>query len=298
MQKPVYILTCFVLLSLASQVMADRYMAPFDKGEWIVNESKLACELVHPIPGYGQAVFRQAGGQRLAFHLETSLGRLSATKAQIYDAPAFWKQPKSSELKRLAEITVSPSKYPVQLTKMTAYQMLYALAEGREPQIQFLATNDTIPNKKGMARSKEKDIVILTATKFQTAYKQYLSCVDDLVAYTFNDLKKSTFFFNSGSKALTAEIKTKLDAMAEYIRQDKDIYRIHLTGHSDSKGGYMANRQLANERMWLVKDYLVYKGVTPELFTLKGYGDRMPLGPNKTKEGRAKNRRVEVKIYR
>lgn len=292
------ILTCFLSLSIVSVAFADVYKAPVDKSQWQVHASKLSCSLTHNIPGYGQAIFTQSGGKRLHFQLETTLGRLSATKARIYKAPAYWKTQQKKNREKLAEIKVDPSKTPIHLTKMTAYQLLYALAEGDEPQIVFMAANDTIPAKKGPTHSKEKDTVILSASAFQAPYQEYMTCVDNLVKYTFEEIRKSTFFFDSGSKALNQKTKAKLNAIAAYVMSDKNVYRIHITGHSDGKGGYMANRKLANERMWNVKDYLVFKGVKPDLFTLKGYGDRIPLGPNKTKEGRAKNRRVEIKVYR
>lgn len=277
---------------------ADTYVTPIDQVKWKAQGSQLSCELRHPISGYGNAVFRNNGGERLTFDLETTLGRHSATKANIIDAPAHWKQSQQKDRKLLADIKVSPGKTPIHLNKMTAYQLLSALSEGREPRIEFEIANDVVKTKQGYVPAKTKETVILSASAFQKPYQKYLACVDQLVSYTYDSLKQSTFYFDSGSKGLPAEAKVKLDAMAEYIKQDKDVYRIYITGHSDSKGGYMANRKLAEERMNLVKDYLAHKGVKEDLFLTKGYGDRMPIAPNKTAEGRAKNRRVEVKIYR
>ncbi|MCS5708841.1 OmpA family protein [Candidatus Berkiella cookevillensis] len=290
------ILTCFAWISLASVAWADTYKSPIDKDAWSTESSKRLCTLSHAIPGYGVATFSQKAGTTLEFFLEASLGRRSATPVIIVDAPADWKTTASSNRKQLAEIKAATGKRPIHLTKMTPYQMISALAEGREPRIEFQRSNDSIPKNK--VTSKDKDIIILATSGFQNAYKKYLTCVDELVAYPFDTIKKSTIYFESGSKALDEETMIKLDALAEHITHDENVYRIDLTGHSDSKGGYMSNRQTANERMWKVKDYLVYQGVDPELFTLKGFGDRMPVASNKTAEGRAKNRRVELKVFR
>lgn len=289
------ILTCFTWISLVSGAWADTYKSPIDKEAWSTESSKRLCTLSQTIPGYGIATFSQKAGERLEFLLETSLGRLSESKVLIIDAPADWKASTSRGPKQLAEIKASTGKTAIHLSKMTPYQMMSALTEGREPRIEFQLANDVVAKKQ--LSHKDKDTVILTTPGFQSAYKTYLTCINELVAYPFDAIKKSTIYFESGSRALDEATMKKLDALAEHIIHDENVYRIDLTGHSDSKGGYMSNRQTANERMWKVKDYLVFQGVDPELFTLKGFGDRMPIAPNKTAEGRAKNRRVELKVY-
>jgi len=281
-------LACLMLIPLSTQ--AKIYQAPFDHAKWELKSSKLQCMITHKIPGYGEAIFETKAGKRQTFTLETILRQFKAKNAKIVDATPNWKNKgyNRGHKKILASVKVSASNQPIHLSKLTSYEMLSALAEGREPYIKINKVTQGDPDR-----------VVLSSTGFKKTYRDYLTCVDNLVLYSYEKIKKSTFFFHSGSLALPEIVKAKLDAIIEYVNQDENIHRIHLTGHSDSRGGYLINRQLANERMWAVKDYMVMVGgVNPDIFTMKGYSDRMPIAPNKTKAGRAKNRRVELKLYR
>lgn len=330
--KPLSLVFGLFLPTVSMIAFADEYIAPVDQSKWTATGDKIACQLSHEIPGYGEAVFEQDAGKRLTFTLEANVNRISPTNVKIIERTASWKAKSEKPRKILAELKAEPGKYPVTLDKMTPYQMLSGLANGHDTSLIFQASNDTVippePKKAGkneknekkdkqekQAKTKvsekikqpsqpkhqgptEKDIVVLSSMGFQKPYQSYLACVNNLVRYNFEEIKKDMYFFDSGSRGLTSEVKIKLDALAQFIMHDKNVYRVDLTGHSDSVGGYMANRKLSYERMWLVKDYLVFQGVNPELFTMKAYGDRMPIGKNKTKEGRAKNRRVEIKVFR
>lgn len=284
--KMIFLCLCLV----PSMALAKVYKAPFDHAKWKLATSKTECTMSHVIPEYGVATFQTKAGQKQTFTLETTISQFTAKKATIIDTPPKWKTTLSQmkKPKKLASVAIKNKSKPVHLTKLTSYEMLSALAEGREPYIEIQ-----------MAQKDHTDKVVLSATGFKKPYNNYLKCIDGLVDYAFETVKKSTLFFNSGSLALPSESKAKLDAIIAYVENDENVYRIDLTGHSDSKGSYLANRKLANQRMWAVKDYLVMEGgIHPDLFTLKGYSDRMPLASNKTEEGRAKNRRVELKIYR
>jgi OOP family OmpA-OmpF porin len=67
-----------------------------------------------------------------------------------------------------------------------------------------------------------------------------------------------------------------------------------LTGYTDSTGSAEFNQKLSLARAESVKKYLVGKGVSPGRITTNSGGSAKPVGDNKTKEGRAKNRRVEI----
>ncbi len=72
--------------------------------------------------------------------------------------------------------------------------------------------------------------------------------------------------------------------------------KVIIEGHTDSVGDKDKNEKLSSERAEAVRDYLASNGVTATDLTAIGYGYQKPLGTNKTKEGRAQNRRVDVRI--
>ena len=77
---------------------------------------------------------------------------------------------------------------------------------------------------------------------------------------------------------------------------DNPTYFIEVQGHSDNVGNYNYNVDLSERRAQAVRTYLIQKGVPMERIAAHGYGPDKPIADNKTKEGRAKNRRVEFNI--
>jgi OOP family OmpA-OmpF porin len=74
--------------------------------------------------------------------------------------------------------------------------------------------------------------------------------------------------------------------------------KMQIAGHTDSRASVEYNQQLSENRANAVKDYIVKRGIKAGRLTTKGYGRSMPIAPNDTPEGMAKNRRAELKPVR
>jgi len=74
--------------------------------------------------------------------------------------------------------------------------------------------------------------------------------------------------------------------------------RFEIQGHTDNVGSEEFNQKLSDERAEAVRAYMIEKGIAAERLTAKGYSMSTPAAPNDTKEGRAKNRRIEFKPIR
>lgn len=85
-----------------------------------------------------------------------------------------------------------------------------------------------------------------------------------------------------------------LDALAE-LAKAKNL-ALSLGGHADNIGEYVYNWHLSKRRSDAVKAYLISKGVDATKIASTEFGDTQPIAPNTTKDGRQKNRRVEVKL--
>ena len=70
--------------------------------------------------------------------------------------------------------------------------------------------------------------------------------------------------------------------------------RVEVAGHTDNAGSPEANQRLSQERAQAVMAALVGRGIKADRLTAKGYGQTTPIADNRTEEGRAKNRRVEL----
>jgi OOP family OmpA-OmpF porin len=86
-----------------------------------------------------------------------------------------------------------------------------------------------------------------------------------------------------------------LDRLIVFLKENADK-RVDLEGHTDSVGTDQYNQKLSEQRAASVKEYLTKRGVAASRIATKGFGESKPIADNKTAEGRAKNRRVEIKV--
>lgn len=99
--------------------------------------------------------------------------------------------------------------------------------------------------------------------------------------------------FDSGSGRPNSHVVEELDEVVGFAGKYPDT-KLELTGYTDRTGSPELNQKLSFTRAESVKKYLVKKGVSASRITTNGKGPANPVGNNNTKEGRAKNRRVEI----
>ena len=102
-------------------------------------------------------------------------------------------------------------------------------------------------------------------------------------------------FFDFDKSVLKPEGKAKLDDLVGKIK-DINLEVIIAVGHTDAVGSDSFNQKLSVRRSEAVKAYLVSKGVEQNRVYTEGKGEKQPVADNKTGEGRAKNRRVEIEV--
>ena len=102
-------------------------------------------------------------------------------------------------------------------------------------------------------------------------------------------------FFDTGKHVLKPEAKAKLDDLVSKTK-GINLEVIIAVGHTDSVGSDKSNQALSIRRAESVKAYLVSKGVEKNRVYTEGKGEKQPVADNKTKEGKAKNRRTEIEV--
>ena len=101
--------------------------------------------------------------------------------------------------------------------------------------------------------------------------------------------------FDFDKSALKPDGKARLDDLVGKLKA-VNLEVIIAIGHTDSIGSNAYNQKLSMRRASAVKAYLVSKGIAANRIYTEGKGETQPVADNKTKEGRAKNRRVEVEV--
>jgi OOP family OmpA-OmpF porin len=104
---------------------------------------------------------------------------------------------------------------------------------------------------------------------------------------------QSLFEFNSDK--IAQDSYSGLDVVANFLKETPNV-TVKVEGHTDNIGSQEYNQDLSERRAKSVANYLIDKGVERERVTTEGFGFSKPIASNKTAEGRAKNRRTEMKF--
>ncbi|MFK7811461.1 MAG: OmpA family protein [Maribacter sp.] len=111
-----------------------------------------------------------------------------------------------------------------------------------------------------------------------------------------NDYAK-TILFDTGRSSIKAE---STGVMVDIIRilAEYPTARFSVEGHTDSQGGAATNQKLSESRANAVRDFLIAEGIGADRLTAAGYGEDQPIASNKTRAGRAENRRVQINLIK
>jgi outer membrane protein OmpA-like peptidoglycan-associated protein/tetratricopeptide (TPR) repeat protein len=102
-------------------------------------------------------------------------------------------------------------------------------------------------------------------------------------------------FFDVNKFDLKPESEAELDKLVQ-LMNDNPTVRIQISGHTDNVGKPADNLVLSNNRAKAVVNYLVAKNISAQRLTAKGFGETQPVADNKTEDGKALNRRTEMKV--
>lgn len=101
--------------------------------------------------------------------------------------------------------------------------------------------------------------------------------------------------FETGKAIIKRESNPILDAVVK-VMLENPTYKLLIGGHTDNVGTQASNMTLSKNRAEAVANYLIAKEVSPLRISATGFGDTMPVDDNKTAAGKARNRRVELKV--
>lgn len=279
-----FIFVCGLWL-VAYVAQATNYTQFIDDGGWQSEGSVLSCNLVHQVPFYGHAVFQTRAGERSKFYLDSDSSRLKSGQASLVARAPVWME--KNRKVDLGYVPVVQGFKPVQLASRHTERMLAELFNGLE----------VVFTRRPWYGAEESASIAITTVGFRAAYRQYLACLDGLLPVNFDQIKRTSVYFGSNQYEdfKTSELK-KLDDIALYVKADPTVKEFFIDGHTDSVGTRDSNLVLAQQRADEVVRYLVGKGVPETSITSRWHGERYPVAKNGTVVGRAKNRRVTIRL--
>lgn len=275
-----------LLCSAASPAAMRQYAASYETSDWqLGTKSRLECQLEHPVPGYGKAVFTSVASKQLnmEFEMQMSLLPKKFAVAAVYSVPPAFMPGHAP--KPIADMQLR-TQYNGDLPEEAAWTMLTELEKGFWPTLYY----------KDWYNRYDKIAVALNASNFMPGYQQFVSCVSALLPFSFEDIAYTVLSYDKASTELTKYSQKRLEMIGEYLKADSNLDLVLLDGYTDSYGARYANEQLSVQRATMVKDYLANMGVEAERIQITGHGEKRHIAPNNTSDSRALNRRVVVRL--
>lgn len=276
-------LSLALLLGLALPAQALTFQTRMENVRWAVDGDQFECRLSQQVDGYGEAMFVRRAGERPVFQLSAWSNLMRPGPARLFNDAPPWRPGTAAQA--LGSGTVSAGPTVMQLPYQQAGQMLAGLSAGLQPTIQRSSISDA-----------GQITVVVSSVGYRQAWDDFQSCTSDLLPMNIDQISRSAIGFPTGGAVLDAEARQRLDVALAYIEADSDISRIQLDGHSDNVGDRLSNRELSRQRVLAIQAYLVERGVDEALINTRFHGERYPVAANNSAGGRAKNRRVTLRL--
>ncbi|MCY7296849.1 flagellar protein MotY [Alteromonas sp. a30] len=281
-------LSLMALFSVSASAHLRQYSASVDNSVWSINvPNRLECTLTHNLPGYGKAIFSSVASKHLNMEFTLEMRRLPKhySVASVYSVPPAWMP---GEIQRPIAEMVIRKQYDGDLPEQAAWTMLSELEKGYWPTLYYQDWYNQYDNIS----------VSLNASNFALPYESFVNCVSNLLPFSFEDIAYTVLTYKSNAVELTKASKKKLDMIAEYLKEDTDLELVLLDGYADSYGGRAKNKELSVQRAVEIKSFFRDSGVAADRIQVTGHGERRHIAPNITPEGRAKNRRVVIRLQK
>jgi len=275
-----------ILLSLTSEAWSNHYFSRMDVAEWRVEVSPFICRMTQPIPYYGEAVFERRAGETVGFYLKSGQEYMAKGKALVQTKAPVW-QPERN-IRSLGYVPVVRHQRAITLDEQLALSMLDELHRGME--LDF--------KRQSWYHGDESVRVELSPVSFRPAYRTYTDCLAQLLPVNFEQIERSTMYFATAKHELTDPSMVKLEHIIAYLKADPTVEAMFVDGHTDSVGNRQKNVELSKRRSEEVSNYLITSGIGPERITTRFHGERYPVASNGTRNGRAQNRRVTIRLER
>ena len=276
-------------MSIDSDAALRNYESRLDSAEWSMQGSVIQCQLAQDIPHYGTAVFTSEASRRPNMQFELKMRRYYPQRilsASLNAHPPHWRH--NLESVNMGDVTMFPSSTPVSIEDQTAWELLTELERGLFPTFSYPA----------LVSDRDEVNVAISAVNFQPVYDKFLQCVSNLLPYSFDDIAETQLYFEFDRHTFTRKTRDALARIGAWLAADKSLELVLLAGHTDNKGSLRYNLRLGKKRADAVKRFFEDAGIPSSQIKVQSFADFQPQSSNATPEGRARNRRVMIKMIK
>ncbi|EDP58187.1 OmpA family protein [Vibrio sp. AND4] len=268
--------------------MAKRYAATPQQSQWeMVINTPLECRLVHPIPGFGDAVFSSHASKKINLDFELKMLRpMGETRdVSLISMPPSWRPGENAD--RITNLKFF-KQFDGYVGGQTAWGILSELEKGRYP---------TFSYQDWQSRDSRIEVA-LSSVLFRHKYNAFSTCIAGLLKYSFEDIAFTILHYERQGDQLTKTSKKRLAQIADYVRHNQDIDLVLVSTYTDSTDGKSTSQNLSERRAESLRTYFESLGLSEDRIQVQGYGKRRPIADNGSPIGKDKNRRVVISLGR
>ncbi|WP_227739138.1 MotY family protein [Vibrio azureus] len=260
-------------------------IASMDLSKWNYKGDSFKCRLIHSDNVHGKFYFHAEPNKKVSLVLN------------FKDSGNNWRGVVlSSQLPPWKKKQISSEHSSVTVSKATNQ---FSLNDGVEDLLENMANGRWVSislyDDELLSRSLR---VTLPVIGIQSALADFKRCRGQLPKLSFSQARDVNLRFHIGQKHLSNRHKAQLRDVYNYITKDKRVIKILIDGHTDNTGDALSNLTLSRSRAQQVADQLVLQGIAREMIEVRAHGARYPTASNHTKSGKAKNRRVTLRLVR
>lgn len=271
------------LFLISAFVNGHLYVADVDEAEWNLDVSPLYCRLWQPVPAYGRGIFENKAGERQFFKLESLKKVHKEAVARLAIVPPEWRSHESR--REVGGAPVISGFVPLTLAEPKPSQLLAFLEAGYFPEVAH----------PGWYPGHQVEVQV-SSVNFTAAYQEYLGCLVGLYPANFEQLERTTIFFETDKFELDPQFFARLKLLKGYLKVDPEVTKIVIDGHTDSRGSNGYNWELSRNRAEVVSAYLKQIGVPAAQLEVRFHGEQFPVAKNSGSETRARNRRTTLRL--
>lgn len=285
MKRLLYFIIIIMLSEISLAGVTQRnFQAPLGDEKWRVTTSRLRCGLSLKVLDYGIAYFEQYATKDPHFIMSNWQQETRNSSATVWTYPPKWRRNLKPAL--VTKTTAQASEYIIFLRRIAAIKLLSGLAEGYMARVNY--SSDV----------GYKVQVDLSPVNFKKSYGRYIRCVGNLLPFNYYDIQLTKLYFNSGQDELSKLDKQVLDKVRLYVLVDPKVKSVRVAGYSDNSGRRGINNAVSKARAKAVATYLLSCGVPAKKLYVTWHGMLHPDDSNDHEIGRAKNRRVIIKVVK
>lgn len=282
--KLIAVLLFLMLFPFGIQIsFAKDINIPMDLTNWQFKGTPFECQLIHKVAPYGDLYFHGLPSNRLQLVLSQANRYGDWQTGVLSQLSAPWIKPH-----RAMEVDKGEYQQPAKLVfNHNIAQLLSAMSSG--------AWLKVTSNQKAQLHSQS---VVVPATNMTASLAKFNQCRASLPDMSIAEARDLVLRFEFGQRVVTAKQRKQLKALASYIKVDQQVEKVLIDGHTDNVGTSISNLQISKVRADDVASVLLELGTPMSLVEVRAHGARYPVSDNNSEYGKAKNRRVTIRVIR